>query len=193
LVPTAPARRVTTRRALGLGVLALALALVPVLAGCAAHSVPAPDITGDAQQIISTPGSLTIVAPPEQPDAPAMRITGAVLVPGPQGNEELRMTLWNQSAAPDRLYGASSANAKTVTLFTSAASPSANPQPAGVVGITLNPGSNTVFGPGGPRILLEDPSGFAHTRTITVTLLFSVGGIVHLTVPSPVSATGQSS
>lgn len=176
--------------------LLLALAAVVAagtLAGCSGHSVPQAAASEPGQRIVSTPGSLTVVGLPNDPDSPSLRITGAVVVPGPQhDNLELRMTVANLSQAEEHLYAVSSAHAASAGMFTTPPSPGATPQPADAgQGIELDPGTTTTFGPGGPRILLEQPTGLAGARTVEVTLVFALAGIVHLT--ALVSATAPAS
>jgi copper(I)-binding protein len=166
--------------------------LAAALIGCSARSVPAAASSGVGQTVVNTPGSLTVVGQKNNPDSPSLRITGAVLVPGPQSdNDELRMTVTNLSQAEEHLYAASTASASSVGLFTTPPGAGATPQPADASGgVELDAGTTTVFGPGGPRILLEEPSGLAHARTVEVTLVFALAGIVHLTaVISPSAAT----
>lgn len=183
-----PVRRRSTVRGIALPTVAL-LALAPLLAACSAHSVPTTDMSVGAQQVISKPGSLTVLPAHNDPDAPDLQITGAILVPGPDGNEELRLTVNNAGAAPEHLYAARCGAAKAVGLFVTPAAGAA-PQAAGDSGIPLNAATTTTFGPGGPRILLEAPK-LPAAGTITVTLFFSVAGILHLTVavPSGTNAT----
>lgn len=158
-------------------------------AGCtAAHdnkakSAPTPTL------VSSGTGWVTVAAPQGQPDAPALRIRAAALYPGaPDGGEELRMTVTNDSAATEHLYGVTSTHTAGSELFNAPASAGAHPQPADGTGITLAPGSTLTFGPGGPRILLERPIGLAAGQPVALTLDFSLAGLVHLTA-APAAAS----
>jgi len=122
------------------------------------------------------------MAPHGQPDAPALHIRAAALLPGaPDGGEELRMSVTNDSAATEHLYGVTSAHTAGSELFNAPVSTGAQPQPADASGITLQPGSTTTFGPGGPRILLTRPIALTPGQPVALTLDFSLAGLVHLT------------
>ena len=136
---------------------------------------------------------VTVTAPQGQPDAAALRIRAAALFAGaPDGGEELRMSVTNDSAATEHLYGVTSTHTSGSELFNAPADAGAQPQPADGAGITLQPGSTTTFGPGGPRILLTGPIGLATGRPVTLTLDFALAGLVHLiAVPGTVPTTSS--
>lgn len=181
-----PARS-NCRRARNAALAATALALS--VSSCASHTVENASATPPASPSPAIVGQLTITAPAADPDAPALRIRAAALYPGaPDGGEELRMTVTNDSAAPEHLYVIETARAAAVDLFAAPATPGAQPQPAPGTGIALAPGTTTTFGPGGPRILLIAPVGLAPGRPVALTLAFALAGLVPLSA-SPVAAT----
>ena len=183
-----PARhRATTAAAFAATALALAGCADTHSASTAAKAPATPALTS------SGTGWVTVTAPPGQPDAPALRIRAAALYPGaPGGGEELRMTVTNDSAATEHLYGITSTHTSGSELFNAPATAGAQPQPADAAGITLQPGATTTFGPGGPRILLTGPIGLASGRPVALTLDFALAGLVRLTaVPSTEPSTSS--
>jgi copper(I)-binding protein len=159
------------------------LALGTLLAGCATAQPTGTAPAATPNLVHTAPGSVTVVAPPGNPDAPALSIVHAALYPGPGGTEELRMTVTDQSAAPEHLYGVGTSHAGTVQLLAAPASPGAAAQPIGGGGFDLEPGVTTVFGPGGQQILLDQPTDLTPGRSITLNLLFAVAGQITLTAP----------
>lgn len=173
---------------------ALASAIVLALSattGCAGHTSGAAAPGTSAPSAADIVGRVTVTAPPADPDAPALRVRNAALYPGaPRGGEELRMTVINDSAAPEHLYAVTTAHAATVELFTAPATPGAQPQPAPGTGIALSPGATVTFGPGGPRILLTAPVGLAAGRPVVLNLAFALAGLVRLRA-SPIGASSN--
>jgi copper(I)-binding protein len=167
----AAARRAITRRLI---VAAAALALPMGMSGCAGHSVSAPHAVGPRPQGSGTPGTLSIPA--------ALTIRHAQLEPGPDRSEDLVMAITNTSSIPDHLYALATTHAAGIDLLDAPTTPGASPVPAGSAGIALPPGSPVDFGPGGPQILLENPTGLTTGAPVTLTLFFAVTGMVHLTV-----------
>lgn len=185
-----PSRRTLRRRAAAAAGLAMT---VLVVAGCSSThgGATAAKASSTPALISGGTGWVTVTAPQGQPDAPALRIRAAALYSGaPDGGEELRMTVTNDSAATEHLYGVTSTHTTGSELFNAPAAAGAQPQPADGAGITLQPGAATTFGPGGPRILLTGPIGLDVGRPIALTLDFSLAGLVHLTaVPTTSSAS----
>ena len=174
-----PARFAASVVALGAAAVVLAGCATPDTSKSAAGAVNAP-----GQQVINGLGSVTVVAQPGDPDSPALTIVHAALYPGPNGTEELRMTVTNQSDADEHLYGVSTSHASTTQILDVPATPGATGQPAGAGGIDLEPGAATTFGPAGPRILLDQPTGLTAGKTVTLNLLFAVAGLIHVTAPT---------
>lgn len=186
--PTGRTRVARTRR----GALA-AMVLIASISGCAAGA--GSDVAASGAPAASsernTVGQVTVLAPANNPDAPALRVRAAALYPGaPGGGEELRMSVTNDSAAPEHLYAITTAHAASVQLFAAPAVPGGQPGPEPAAGIALMPGTTTAFGPGGPRIRLNGPVALSPGRPITLTLAFALAGLVHLTVAPVASASG---
>ena len=173
--------------------IASAAALLLLATGCAGPTrTGAGTPQSTANSLVSDGvGWVTVRAPANNPDAPALRVQGATLYPHTPGTEELRMTITDDSAVPDHLYAITSPTA-TADLFTAASTPRGTPQPAPATGIDLEPGTTVQFGPGGPRILLRSPTGTPFARPFTLELVFAVAGQVPLTVPAttPFSSSG---
>jgi copper(I)-binding protein len=146
----------------------LCCVLVPAVAGCAQHSGSA------AQAAASSAG-----APPVGSVVVAglVTISSARLVPGPGGTEELLMTVTDTANGPDHLYDVLTSNAAAAELV------NAHGATISGTGIELDPDSPVVFGPGGgPRVLLEKPSGLHAGAPVTVSLIFADAGLVRLDV-----------
>jgi copper(I)-binding protein len=175
--------RAAGRRPSRLVAAAVIALLAAALTGCAGTTAPAPVTGGAPAPVTSALGAIGIQAPPGDPDAPDLAVTGATLLPGPAGTEELRMTVTNRGDAPEHLYGVSTPDTTTAELLDAPTTAGAAGQPAGAAGVDLEPGTTTAFGPAGPRVLLDQPHGLARGRLVTVTLLFALAGLVHLTTP----------
>lgn len=102
------------------------------------------------------------------------------------------MTVTNDSAATEHLYGITSTHTTGSELFNAPTAAGVQPKPADGAGITLQPGSTTTFGPDGPRILLTGPVDLATSRPIALTLDFALAGLIHLTVVPTAAPTVSS-
>lgn len=86
------------------------------------------------------------------------------------------MTVTDTGNRAEHLYDVLTTNAATVELE------NARQAPISGDGIELDPNAPVAFGPGGPRVLLDKPTGLHPGKPVTLSLVFADAGLVHLAV-----------